>query len=136
MLPRSSCGRAVVGGDTNISTIKAYRYGLTMQEYRLAGLWATGNGVPRAVITVGNSNTSAYQYTSKLTVSASVEVNNATSYPNLVIGSYYGDTLAKPEGTAAVCVTVTVPTTNVWTPTYCSNMISGTVSFNGSVVNK
>ena len=125
--------QAVVGGDTSISTIKAYRYGLPMQEYRLAGLWATGNGVPRAVITVGNSNTSAYQYTSKLTVSASVEVNNETSFPNLVIGSYYGDDLAKPAGTAAVCVTVNVPTTNVWTPKYCSNVISGTVSFNGTV---
>ena len=124
---------AVVGGDTSISTIKAYRYGFTMQVYRLGGLWATGNGVPRAVITVGNSNTSAYQYTSKLTVSASVEVNNETSFPNLVIGSYYGSSLAEAEQPT---VTVSVPSTNVWTPVYCSNFQSGTISFNGSVVNK
>ena len=124
---------AVVGGDTSISTIKAYRYGFTMQVYRLGGLWATGNGVPRAVITVGNSNTSAYQYTSKLTVSASVEVNNETSFPNLVIGSYYGSSLAEAEQPT---VTVSVPSTNVWTPVYCSNFQSGTISFNGVVVNK
>lgn len=123
--------QAVVGGDTSISTIKAYRYGLPMQEYRLAGLWATGNGVPRAVITVGNSNTSAYQYTSKLTVSASVEVNNETSFPNLVIGSYYGSSLAEAEQPT---VTVSVPSTNVWTPVYCSNIQSGTISFNDKLV--
>lgn len=127
----------VVGnGDTNAATIKKYLVGITMQEYRMAGLWDQGNGVPRAVVTVGNSHGTAYQYPATFSATASVEVNNATSYPNLVIGSYYGDTLAKPEGTAAVCVTVTVPTTNVWTPTYCSNVISGTVSFNGVVVNK
>ena len=126
--------KAVVGGDTNISTIKKHLHGITMQEYRLSGLWATGNGVPRAVITVGNSNTSAYQYTSKLTVSASVEVNNETSFPNLVIGSYYGEGLIVPEDSTAV--TVDVPGTNVWTPTYCKNVQSGTITFNGAVVNK
>ena len=126
--------KAVVGGDTAISTIQAYRYGLPMQEYRLAGLWDQGNGVPRAVITVGNSNTSAYQYTSKLTVTASVEVNNETSFPNLVIGSYYGSGLSVPANSTAV--TVVVPGTNVWTPTYCSNYQSGTITFNGAVVNK
>ena len=126
----------VVGnGDTNAATIKEYRVGLTMQQYRMAGLWDQGNGVPRAVVTVGNSHGTSYQYKATFSATASVEVNNATSYPNLVIGSYYGDTLAKPEGTAAVCVTVTVPTTNVWPPTYCSTVLSGTVSFYGAVVN-
>ena len=138
-------------GDSSISTIKNWAYGLTLQQYRLSGLWGTGLNVPKAVITIGNSNvkydseenkTGGYQYATTLTLKDDVVLINETednedAAPKLVIGSYFNEDAWKDtDGTAKVMVTVTADDEVIGTPAYCSNWIAGTVNVNGTVVTK
>ena len=104
------------------------------QIYRLAGLWAQGNGIPRGAIVVGNSNSTAYQYFSYVKLSG-VTFNNGTM-PKIVVGSHYGAT-AMGNATDGWNTMVTVDATGMGLGaeeiTYCFNTVRETVSTVGFV---
>lgn len=115
-----------------------YVAGLTVQDYRMLGYYAQGNGVARAAITIGNSNETAYQYTSSLTLTNSVEIVNETKYADVVIASHYSDTtmgVADPQ-TTPLNVMVTVDSKIAISIDYVENWVAGTVKVNGSLVKK
>ena len=136
---------SVVGGEIAISTIKNWAYGVTLQQYRMAGLWQTGIGVSRAVITIGNNSTTSYQYKTNVTLDENVQLINETldaanvadRMPTVVIASYFADSTYKDAaGKAQVMVNVTAEEEVLGTPAYCSNWIAGTVMVNDKVVTK
>ena len=103
---------------------------MTQQNYRMAGIWETGNEIPQGVIVMGNSCTTAYQYEASVDVTKDVVFTNNTSMPNIVIGSYYSDSLMED-----VVVTLKAAA-NLTGISYCSNWVEGTVNVNGTVVTK
>ena len=136
---------SVVGGETAISDIKNWADNLTIQQYRMAGLWKTGIAVSRAVITIGNNSTTSYQYKTNVTLGEDVVLVNETldaanvadRMPTVVIASYFAEDTYKDEaGKTQVMVTVTAEEEVLGTPAYCSNWIAGTVEVNGKVVTK
>ena len=135
---------AVVGGETKISTIKNWADGLTLQQYRMAGLWKTGIAVSRAVITIGNNSTTSYQYKTNVTLGEDVQlinetldaVNAADRMPTVVIASNFAKDTYMVEGVVQVMVTVTAEEEVLGTPEYCSNWIAGTVMVNNKLVTK
>ena len=135
---------SVVGGETAISDIKNWADGLTLQQYRMAGLWQTGIGVSRAVITIGNNSTTSYQYKTNVTLGENVVLVNETldaanvadRMPTVVIASYFDGDTYKVDGKVQVMVNVTAEEEVLGTPEYCSNWIAGTVKVNGKVVTK
>ena len=136
---------SVVGGEIAISTIKNWAYGVTLQQYRMAGLWQTGIGVSRAVITIGNNSTTSYQYKTNVTLDENVQLINETldaanvadRMPTVVIASYFAENTYKDEaGKVQVMVNVTAEEEVLGTPEYCSNWIAGTVKVNDKVVTK
>ena len=60
-----------------------------VQTYRLAGVWGQGNALPRAAIVVGNSSSTAYQYTSYVRLSGVTFENEDAA--KIIIGSHYSD---------------------------------------------
>ena len=69
---------------------KGFVEGVTdVQTYRLAGVWGEGNALPRATIVVGNSSSTAYQYTSYVRLSGVTFENEDAA--KIIIGSHYSD---------------------------------------------
>ena len=124
-----------VKGDRTIASIKEWRPYMTQQNYRLAGIWDQGNELPQGVLVMGNSNTTAYKYTTFVDVTKDVEFTNQTSMPNIVIGSYHSAEIMGSEGNYKVAVTLKTPAgfTGI---SYCSNWVEGTVEVNGTKVTK
>ena len=126
--------------------------GLTVQEYRMLGYMSQGNGLARAVITLGNSEEStdpdsttpstaqgSYQYATSLTLTNSVEIVNETEYADVVIASHYSDTTMytkNTDGTTTTNVMVTVDSKIAISIDYVENWVAGTVKVNGSLVKK
>ena len=118
----------------------------------MLGYYGEGNGLARAVITLGNSEEStnpdsttpstaqgSYQYATSLTLTASVEIVNETDYDDIVIASHYSDKTMYTEntdGTTTTNVMVTVDSKIAVGIAYCTNWVAGTVKVNGSLVKK
>ena len=125
-----------VKGDRTIASIKEWRPYMTQQNYRLAGIWDQGNELPQGVLVMGNSNTTAYKYTTYVDVTKDVTFTNNTSMPNIVIGSYHSADIMGDE-TSGYKVAVTLKTAAGFTGiSYCSNWVEGTVEVNGTKVTK
>lgn len=63
-----------------------------VEDYRIAGIWGTGNTVPRAVLTIGNVDDSAdaYQYATNVNIATNVTLyNQDDAVPTIVVGSVY-----------------------------------------------
>ena len=135
---------SVVGGETAISDIKNWADGLTLQQYRMAGLWKTGIAVSRAVITIGNNSTTSYQYKTNVTLGENVVLvnetldaaNEADRMPTVVIASNFAESTYTVDGKVQVMVNVTAEEEVLGTPEYCSNWIAGTVMVNNKLVTK
>ena len=125
-----------VKGDRTIASIKEWRPYMTQQNFRLAGIWDQGNELPQGVLVMGNSNTTAYKYTTYVDVTKDVTFTNTTSMPNIVIGSYHSAEIMG-DADAGYKVAVTLKAAADLTGiTYCSNWVEGTVEVNGKVVTK
>ncbi len=125
-----------VKGDRTIASIKEWRPYMTQQNFRLAGIWDQGNELPQGVLVMGNSNTTAYKYTTSVDVTKDVTFTNNTSMPNIVIGSYHSaEIMGNADDGYKVAVTLKTPAgfTGI---SYCSNWVEGTVNVNGKVVTK
>ena len=121
-------------GDTSITELDSWADGTTVQEYRMYGLWSTGNAIPQGVIVVGNSDTTNYQNKAVLDIRGGVNcVTEVDDTHNLVVGSYYGDTMAQTAGvdgaaaTPNVCVTLKV-VQGFDDIEYCKNFRTKTIS--------
>ena len=120
-------------GNTAISTIKAYDANYTLQDYRMSGLWSSGNELPSAAMVIGHSGTgTSYQYKSTVTLGEGVVFNiDNPEAPAVVIGSYYDDATIG-EGTTMVSLTaassIGLSTENV---KVCWNWIKDTIAFSG-----
>ena len=122
--------------DTNVAvSINEWKPYMTQQNYRMAGIWETGNEIPQAVLVMGNNHTTDYQYTTSVDVTKDVTFTNTTSMPNIVIGSYYGSDIMGSEGNYKVAVTLKTPA-GFNGISYCSNWVEGTVEVNGTKVTK
>ena len=124
-----------VKGDRTIASIQEWRPYMTQQNYRMAGIWDQGNELPQGVLVMGNSNTTAYKYTTSVDVTKDVEFTNQTSMPNIVIGSYHSAEIMGNAGDykEAVWLKTAAGFTGI---SYCSNWVEGTVEVNGTKVTK
>ena len=120
-------------GDTTISKLTTWTKDTTLQVYRMHGLWSTGNAIPQGVIVVGNSDKTNYQMKAVLDIRNGVKcVTEVEGTEKLVVGSYYGDTMAQTPGengaaaTPNVCVTLKVPS-GFGDIEYCKNFRTKTV---------
>ena len=141
---------SVVGGDLGITNssfeaqdqLKGYASGLTLQDYRLAGLWIdNGTAIARGAIVIGNSSEDSYQYATHLSMSG-VSVDNKTTgetaVPDFVVASRYAkDTMVK-DGKVKTMVSVTCNDNAdlLAGAVITTNSIDGSITFNGAVVNK
>lgn len=141
---------SVVGGDLGITNssfeaqdqLKGYASGLTLQDYRLAGLWIdNGTAIARGAIVIGNSSEDSYQYATHLSMSG-VSVDNKTTgetaVPDFVVASRYAkDTMVK-DGKVQTMVSVTCNDNAdlLAGAVITTNSIDGSITFNGAVVNK
>lgn len=121
-------------GDTSITELDSWAADTTVQVYRMYGLWSTGNAIPQGVIVVGNSDTTNYQNKAVLDIRGGVKcVTEVDDTHNLVVGSYYGDTMAQTAGvdgaaaTPNVCVTLKV-VQGFDDIEYCKNFRTKTIS--------
>ena len=127
-------------GDTSITELDSWADGTTVQEYRMYGLWSTGNAIPQGVIVVGNSDKTNYQNKAVLDIRGGVNcVTEVDDTDKLVVGSYYGDNMAQTTGDDSttkipqVCVTLKIAQ-GFGDVAYCMNCRAGTVSLNGTAV--
>ena len=127
-------------GDTSITELDDWADDITVQEYRMYGLWSTGNAIPQGVIVVGNSDTKNYQNKAVLDIRGGVACNTEVEDTDkLVVGSYYGDAMAQTPGedgadpTPNVCVVLKI-VSGFDAPAYCMNCRAGTVTLNGTAV--
>ena len=127
-------------GDTTIAKLSTWADGTTLQEYRMYGLWSTGNAIPQGVIVVGNSDKTNYQNKAVLDIRGGVNcVTEVDDTDKLVVGSYYGDNMAQTTGDDSttkipqVCVTLKIAQ-GFGDVAYCMNCRAGTVSLNGTAV--
>ena len=141
---------SVVGGNLAITNssfeatdaLEGYASGLTLQEYRLAGLWIdNGTAIARGAIVIGNSSEDSYQYATHLSMSG-VSVDNKTTgetaVPDFVVASRYAkDTMVK-DGKVQTMVSVTCNDNAdlLAGAVITTNSIAGSITFNGAVVNK
>ena len=105
-----------------------------VQTYRLAGVWGEGNALPRAAIVVGNSNSTAYQYTSYVRLSGVTFENEDAA--KIIIGSHYS-AATMGNATAGWNTMVTVDATGMGLDAseidYCFNTVYETVRTIGFV---
>ena len=140
----------VVGGDLSITNssfdatdaLKGYASGLTLQEYRLAGLWIdNGTAIARGAIVIGNSSAKSYQYETHLSMSG-VTVDNKTTgesaVPDFVVASRYKKENMMDGDKVKVMVSVTCNDNAdlLAGAVITTNSIDGSITFNGAVVNK
>ena len=120
-------------GNTAISTIKAYDANYTLQDYRMSGLWSSGNELPSAAMVIGHSGIgTSYQYKSTVTLGEGVVFNiDNPEAPAVVIGSHYDDATIG-EGKTMVSLTadssIGLSSKNV---KVCWNWIPETIAFKG-----
>ena len=115
---------------------KGFVEGVTdVQTYRLAGVWGEGNALPRATIVVGNSSSTAYQYTSYVRLSGVTFENEDAA--KIIIGSHYNKATMYNEETKAYKTMVTVDATGMGLDASeidtCYNTVHETVSTIGFV---
>ena len=122
-------------GNTAIATIQAYDANYTLQDYRMSGIWTSGNELPSAAMVIGNSGTgTAYQYKSIVKLGSGVVFNiDNPAAPAVVIGSYYDDaTIEALDGGTMVSLTadssIGLSSANV---KVCWNWIEDTIAFSG-----
>ena len=140
----------VVGGKLAITNssfdatdaLKGYASGLTLQDYRLAGLWIdNGTAIARGAIVIGNSSEDSYQYATHLSMSG-VTVDNKTTgetaVPDFVVASRYAETTMMDGDKVKVMVSVTCNDNAdlLAGAVITTNSIDGSITFNGAVVNK
>ena len=140
----------VVGGDLSITNssfgandaLKGYASGLTLQDYRLAGLWIdNGTAIARGAIVIGNSSAKSYQYKTHLSMSG-VTVDNKTTgesaVPDFVVASRYDQKTMMNGDKVNVMVSVTCNDNAdlLAGAVITTNSIDGSITFNGAVVNK
>ena len=125
--------------DTGVVTADGWKDGFVtgvtdLQTYRMAGIWGQGNALPRATIVVGNSNSTAYQYTSYVRLSGVTFANEDAA--KIIIGSHYS-AATMGNATAGWNTMVTVDATGMGLDaseiTYCFNTVFETVSTTGFV---
>ena len=141
---------SVVGGNLDITNssfeakdqLEGYASGLTLQDYRLAGLWIdNGTAIARGAIVIGNSSEDRYQYTTHLSMSG-VTVDNKTTgetaVPDFVVASRYDEDTMVKDGKVQVMVSVTCNDNAdlLAGAVITTNSIAGSITFNGAVVNK
>ena len=85
----------------------AFLEGFTkVEDYRIAGIWGTGNAVPRAVLTIGNVEDAekAYQYATNVNIATNVKLTTEDENDNkIVVGSVYSKAFVTGlNGAAAV----------------------------------
>ena len=127
--------------DTGVVTADGWKDGFVtgvtdLQSYRMAGVWGQGNALPRATIVVGNSNSTAYQYSSYVKLSG-VTFNNGTM-PKIVVGSHFSAaTMGAGTAESPYKTMVTVDATGMGLGAeeieYCFNTVRDTVSTVGFV---
>ena len=141
---------SVVGGNLAITNssfeatdaLEGYASGLTLQDYRLAGLWIdNGTAIARGAIVIGNSSANSYQYETHLSMSG-VTVDNKTTgesaVPDFVVASRYAETTMMDGDKVKVMVSVTCNDNAdlLAGAVITTNSIDGSITFNGAVVNK
>ena len=140
----------LVGGDLSITNssfdaddaLKGYASDLTLQDYRLAGLWIdNGTAIARGAIVIGNSSAKSYQYETHLSMSG-VTVDNKTTgesaVPDFVVASRYKKENMMDGDKVKVMVSVTCNDNAelLAGAVITTNSIDGSITFNGAVVNK
>ena len=121
-------------GDTSIATIKAFAEGLTLQDYRMSGLWGTGNEVPYGAIVMGNSSKTSYQYATNVTLASDVVFNiDNGDAKKIVIGSYYDTAIAGDAASPKIAVTLRAVGLGLGVNDVevCWNHLDSTISFFG-----
>ena len=121
-------------GDTSIATIKAFAQGLTLQDYRMSGLWGTGNEVPYGAIVMGNSSKTSYQYATNVTLASDVVFNiDNGDAKKIVIGSYYDTAIAGDAASPKIAVTLRAVGLGLGVNDVevCWNHLDSTISFFG-----
>ena len=134
-------GITSTGFETN-DALKGYASGLTLQDYRLAGLWIdNGTAIARGAIVIGNSSVDNYQYATHLSMSG-VTVDNKTTgetaVPDFVVASRYKKENMMDGDKVKVMVSVTCNDNAdlLAGAVITTNSIDGSITFNGAVVNK